>query len=189
MRQVCRSPGRRVNRIERSRTVAATTASARAASSAATTNTPRGLSACSSRAATAYPTIAVPPVVMFNRERAGAYASVGSTSASRPIRVPVPSDWKNPSSRSSPNRAASGSPGTAWAATPARDRPCSATRVRRGRRPSATDISVSAPNTVAKVAPYMLTAVRKAECVCRSTRVPRAKPDSVLAASTSVKPA
>ncbi|XMA38092.1 hypothetical protein O1157_19845 [Streptomyces albogriseolus] len=65
----------------------------------------------------------------------------------------------------------------------------SATRVRRGRSPSATDISVVAPSTVAKVAPYMLTAVRNGEPVDRSTSVPSAKPERVLAATVSVKPA
>lgn len=60
-------------------------------------------------------------------------------------------------------------------------------RVRRGRFPSATDISVSAPSTVANVAPYMLTAVRNGECVWWSTSAPRAKPDKVLAATVAVK--
>ncbi len=129
----------------------------------------------------------MPPAVMFMRERARAYEDGGTISASRPIRVPVPRDWKNPRRRSRPNRAASGSPGTACAATPASDRHWSTTRVRRGRLPSATDIRVSAPSTVAKVAPYMLTAVRKGEPVCRLTRLPRAKPDRVLAATVSVR--
>jgi hypothetical protein len=124
---------------------------------------------------------------MFISDRASAYAESGTTSASSPIRVPVPRDWKNPSTRSRPNRAAGGSPGTACPATPASETHCNATRVRRGRFPSATDISVSAPSTVANVAPYMLTAVRNGEPVRRSTSVPSAKPDRVLAAAVRVK--
>ncbi|MGW0698546.1 hypothetical protein ACWD0A_04255 [Streptomyces sp. NPDC002867] len=120
-------------------------------------------------------------------ERAGAYAEAGTTSASSPSRVPVASDWKNPSTSSSPNRTARGRPGTACAATPATEANWSATTVRRGRLPSATDIRVSAPTTVANVAPYMLTAVRKGEPVSWSTRVPSAKPDTVLAATDKAK--
>lgn len=101
--------------------------------------------------------------------------------------MPVPGDWNNPSTRSRPNRAARGRPGTACAVTPASDTHWSATRVRRGRVPSATDISVSAPTTVAKVALYMLTAVRNVDLVCWLTSVPRAKPDKVLAMTVSVK--
>lgn len=59
--------------------------------------------------------------------------------------------------------------------------------MRRGRGASARDISVSAPRTVAKVAPYMLTAVRNGEPVCRSTSVPSAMPDRAPAATVRVK--
>jgi hypothetical protein len=59
--------------------------------------------------------------------------------------------------------------------------------VRRGRLPSATDISVNVPSTVANVAPYMLTAVRNGEPVWWLTSVPSAKPDKVLAATVSAK--
>jgi hypothetical protein len=52
---------------------------------------------------------------------------------------------------------------------------------------SVRDISVSAPSTVVKVAPYMLTAVRSGDLVCWLTSVPSAKPDRVLAATDSVK--
>lgn len=129
----------------------------------------------------------MPPEVMFISERAGTYAEAGTTSASSPIRVPVPRDWKKPSTRRRAKRTASGSPGIACAATPSSETHWSATRVRRGRFPSATDISVIAPSTVAKVAPCMLTAVRNGEPVRASTRVPSAKPDRVLAATVSVK--
>lgn len=100
----------------------------------------------------------------------------------------MPSAWKSPTTSSSPNRTASGSPGTACAAVAASASRCSATSVRRGRAPSATDISVSAPSTAANDEPYMLIAVRKGDPVRSRTSTPSANPDSVPAPVSRVKP-
>ncbi|MFD0568467.1 hypothetical protein ACFQ0T_03235 [Kitasatospora gansuensis] len=70
VRQVCRSPGRRVSRIECSRTVAASTTSPAAVSRAASRKICCGLSTRSRTAPRAKPSTAVPPEVMFISERA-----------------------------------------------------------------------------------------------------------------------
>ncbi|RAJ33123.1 hypothetical protein K353_05767 [Kitasatospora sp. SolWspMP-SS2h] len=188
-RQVSRRPGRRGGRTDRSRTVTATTAVASAVRAPAAPSTWYGVSTASSAPPSANPSTDAPPAVTFISDRAGAYPPGGTISASRPIRVPDPSDWKNPTSSSRPNRAASGSPGTACPSVAANADRCSATSVRRGRAPSATDISVNAPSTAANDDPYMLTAVRNGDPVRACTSTPSANPDSVPAPDDSANPA
>jgi hypothetical protein len=102
---------------------------------------------------------------------------------SSPERTPPPTEATSPWAASTAKITHTGSPGTAWhavAAANSRLRPVTAAR---GPIRSAADNKVAAPTSWARDGPNMASAVSSGDPVAEWTRVPRASPETVPAAT------
>ncbi len=104
-------------------------------------------------------------------------------SLSSPERTPPPTEATSPSAARTAKTAHTGSPGTVWTAVATANTRARPVVAARGRIRSAADNSVAAPTSWARDGPNMARAVSSGEPVAAWTRVPRASPETVVAAT------